>query len=75
VERIAEEFPGYAKVIQIKGVDALEMTPYSPFDSDRANPALISLEVKGVEVQVSGGDNLDSIRAIATDIVEQATGS
>lgn len=37
-KRIAEEFPEYAKVIDVKGVAALEMTPYSPFDSDRANP-------------------------------------
>ncbi|CAN5468523.1 hypothetical protein BH18ACT16_BH18ACT16_14050 [soil metagenome] len=73
-KRIAEEYPGYAKVIEVKGVVALEMTPYSPFDSDRANPALVSLEVKGVEVEVSGGDDLDVIRSIIEDIVEQATG-
>lgn len=52
MEEHCRGIPEYAR--QVNGVDALEMTPKSPFDSDRANPVLISLEVKGVEVEVSG---------------------
>jgi hypothetical protein len=55
-------------IIDINGVPALAVTANSPSDFEQANPAFIRFVVNGLDIQVSGGDNLDALIRIAATI-------
>jgi hypothetical protein len=56
-------------VTTVDGIPALAVAPYSKLDDQQANPAFLRLVINGIEVEVSGGDDLDSLIAIAESLV------
>lgn len=59
-------------IVEIDGVSVLTVTPRSPADDERANPALVRFVLNGIEIQVSGGESLDTVIAIARSIFASA---
>lgn len=68
---IASSIAG-ARMIRIAGVPAVAVAAHSPSDMDGENPALLWFVVDRVQYQVSGGDNMNDLIAIARDIVRSA---
>jgi hypothetical protein len=67
------EAPSDAKSLyDIDGVVALGVTAHSAADIEGANPAFLRFVVSGVEVDVSGGESIDVLIAIAGTIVKAA---
>ncbi len=67
------EAPSEAKALyDIDGVVALGVTAHSPSDIEGANPAFLRFVVNGIEVEVSGGESIDTLIAIAQTIVGSA---
>lgn len=59
-------------VVDIAGVPALVVEAHSTKDDERANPAFVRFVVDGIEVQLSGGEDLDLLLSIADSMVAQA---
>lgn len=67
--------PSPAKsLILLDGTPVLTVEAHSPHDDQQANPAFLRFVTRGVEVQVSGGESLDSLIRIAKTILSD-TGS
>lgn len=67
-----QDDPGYAEMIDLHGLDALVIEPRSPYDEKQANPAYVRFRVKGLDVSVSGGDDVEALLTIADDLAAQA---
>ena len=59
----------YESVISISGLPALVVLPHSPADLEKANAAFLRMVVNGVEIQVSGGEDLSLLKSIATSMI------
>lgn len=59
----------YESVIRISGLPALVVLPHSPADVEKANAAFLRMVVNGVEIQVSGGEDLSLLKSIATSMI------
>jgi hypothetical protein len=67
------EAPSEAKALyDIDGVVALGVTAHSPSDIEGADPAFLRFVVNGIEVEISGGESIDTLIAIAQTIVGSA---
>jgi hypothetical protein len=60
-----------AYLVDLSGHTALAVPANSPSDDSRSNAAFVRLEVRGLDVQVSGGDDLELILRIADSIADQ----
>jgi hypothetical protein len=58
-------------VTTVAGLPALIVKPHSPADVQQANPAFLRMVIGGVEIQVSGGDDLNLITDIAQSMASQ----
>jgi hypothetical protein len=56
-------------ISEIEGLPALVVEPHSPDADDQANPAFIRFVVGDTEVHVSGGEDLDRLKDIASSII------
>ncbi|MEX2203709.1 MAG: hypothetical protein WD965_06430 [Actinomycetota bacterium] len=56
-------------VIDIEGLPALTVPPNSPTDIEGANPAFLRFVYEGLDIQISGGDDLNSLIDIATTMI------
>lgn len=75
-ERDMAEAPDKSKALyDIAGVPALGVEAHSPSDIEGANPAFLRFVVDGIEVEVSGGEDLDLLIRIAETIVKSAEGA
>ncbi len=74
-ERDLAEAPSESKALyDIAGVVALGVEAHSPSDMEGANPVFLRFVIDGIEVQVSGGEDLDLLIRIAETIVRSAQG-
>jgi hypothetical protein len=65
-----EHAPDPAKsLMEIDGVTALTVQAHAASDQSEANPAFIRFVTNGVEIQISGGESLHALVAIATSIL------
>lgn len=58
---------------KIAGLPAICVSPNSPSDVAKANPAFVVLDINGVEVQVFGGVSLDDVSQIAAQLAAAAS--
>lgn len=66
-----QDKPENKRIIRIDGITALVNEPRSPHDLEQANPAFLRMVVGGnLEVQISGGDNIERIIRIAENVAE-----
>jgi hypothetical protein len=63
-----------AHLVSLAGHPAIAVPPNSPSDQSRANAAFVRVEVAGLDVQVSGGDDLDAVLRVAESIAKQDPG-
>lgn len=56
---------------EVAGRPAIVVPAHSKGDVEEANPAFIRFVVRGVEVQVSGGEDLEQVVRIAEDLVDK----
>jgi hypothetical protein len=56
-------------LVEIAGVPALIVEPHSKKDIDEANPAFVRFELNGIEVQLSGGEDLDLLLDVADSLI------
>jgi hypothetical protein len=56
-------------ITSIGGIPALSVTARSPTDSEEANPAFLRFVLGGVEIQISGGENLTDLIQIAQSMI------
>ncbi|MEX0983935.1 MAG: hypothetical protein WD096_02675 [Actinomycetota bacterium] len=56
-------------LVDVAGASALVVEPHSQNDDDRANPAFVRFVVDGIEVQLSGGEDLELLIAVAESMV------
>jgi hypothetical protein len=54
---------------EIEGIPALGVTAQSPTDIERANPAFLRFVYKGLDIQISGGDDLKALVEIAQSMI------
>ena len=54
---------------EIAGVPALGVTSHSPTDIEGANPAFLRFVYKRLDIQISGGDDLDRLVQIAESMI------
>jgi len=64
---------GYVLLDLDEGITALGVNAHSPSDDDRANPAFLRFVLRGVDVQVSGGEDLDALVEVANSIIDAAS--
>jgi hypothetical protein len=65
--------PSPAKELtQIAGIPALTVEAHSPQDDEAANPAFVKFVLGGVEIQISGGEDLGMLIEIAESLIAQA---
>jgi hypothetical protein len=65
--------PSPAKELtQIAGIPALTVEAHSPKDDEAANPAFVKFVLGGVEIQISGGEDLGMLVEIAESLIAQA---
>lgn len=57
------------RIYEIDGVAALGVEAFAPEDEAGNNPAFLRFVLDGVEVQISGGDRLERLIAIARSII------
>lgn len=57
------------EVIDIADHPAMVVHPNSPSDGDEANPAYVKTVTAGLEIAISGGDDLDRLIEIAEDLI------
>lgn len=57
------------EVIDIADHPALIVHPNSPTDDDEANPAYVKTVTAGLEIAISGGDDIDRLIEIAEDLI------
>jgi len=70
-----EQDPAEGKSLtSIEGVPALVVTAHSSSDDDRANPAFVRVVVDGVDVHISGGEDLDALIRITAGLIRGAEG-
>lgn len=62
-------------VCKVAGLPALCVEPNSPSDLTGENPAYVQLVIDGIEVEVSGGNDLDVIRSIAASLATASPSS
>jgi hypothetical protein len=62
------------RVVWLDGVPALVVPPRSAADVERANPAYLEIVIDGLEVEISGGDDLDVLIDIARSMIAEAKG-
>lgn len=68
-----ENAPSPAKELtQIGGIPALTVEAHSPKDDEAANPAFVKVVLDGVEIQISGGEDLGILIEIAESLITQA---
>jgi hypothetical protein len=68
-----ENAPSPAKgLTQIGGIPALTVEAHSPEDDEAANPAFVKFVLGGVEIQISGGEDLGVLIEIAESLIAQA---
>lgn len=64
--------PAVGKALyDIDGIPALGVTAHSPSDMDEANPAFLRFVFQGIEVEISGGEDVNMLIEIAKSIVTQ----
>jgi hypothetical protein len=61
-------------LMSLEGHPALAVMAHSPEDVDRANPAFLRFVVDGLDVQLSGGDDLDLLVDIARSLLRTIDG-
>jgi hypothetical protein len=54
------------------GTPVLTVLPRSEDDIEHANPAYLEFELDGTYIQISGGDSLEDLLAIANDLIQGA---
>lgn len=65
--------PSPAKELtEINGIPALTVEAHSTNDDERANPAFVKFVLDGVEIQVSGGEDLQILVEVAQSLIAQA---
>jgi len=62
-------------IVVLDGISALPIEAHSNEDDEQANPAILRFVVNGIEVQVSGGENLDTTMEIARSIIAGGSGN
>jgi hypothetical protein len=68
-----ENAPSPAKELtQIGGIPALTVEAHSAKDDEAANPAFVKFVLDGVEIQISGGEDLGMLIEIAESLITQA---
>lgn len=68
-----ENAPSPAKELtQIAGIPALTVEAHSSKDDEAANPAFVKFVLDGVEIQISGGEDLGMLIEIAESLITQA---
>jgi hypothetical protein len=71
-----EADPDRAKsLVEISGVSALIVEAHSKNDLELANPAFVRFAVNGIEIQLSGGEDLELLLALADTMIKQANAS
>ncbi|MGI8774444.1 MAG: hypothetical protein ACR2KQ_05425 [Actinomycetota bacterium] len=66
-----ELYPGVAEIRDIHGTPVLLVDPHNPYDAEMANAAFARFVLRGIDVQVSGGNDLDRIVTVVEDLVGQ----
>ncbi len=56
-------------MILIAGTPALVVMAHSPDDNNRANAAFVRFDYRGVDVIISGGEDLDALIAVAKSMI------
>jgi hypothetical protein len=55
---------------EIGGVPVVMVAPHSKADIEEANPAFVKFVVDGVEIQISGGEDVDLLLSMASAMIE-----
>ena len=61
------------EAFNLNGVPTMSVKPNSSGDAEEANPAYVEFVVKGVQVQISGGSDLDALLSIAKSMIDSAS--
>ena len=72
-ELARDPVPG-KRVAWLDGIPALVVPPRSTADVERANPAYLEIVIDGLEVEISGGDDLDVLLDVARSMITEAKG-
>jgi hypothetical protein len=59
--------------INLNGAPATTVEPNSPSDDEGANPAYVEFVVRGVDVQISGGNDLEALVSIARAMIDSVS--
>ena len=57
------------RIYEIQGVPALGVEAFAPEDESQSNPAFLRFVLDGIEIQISGGDRVERLVAIARSII------
>jgi hypothetical protein len=55
--------------LEIEGVPALGVPAHSPTDIEKSNPAFLRFVYRGLDIQISGGDDLKALIEIAESMI------
>ena len=64
-----EADPVSTALIRIEGVDVLTVNAHSPNDDEHANPSFVRFALRGLDIQVSGGDHMEDVLDIARSMI------